>query len=354
MPKFMNDELIKIRDNLKCGHCNCTFIGSDSQAWKVKYESRAVYCSAICRKAGVFNKVHIPIPNRGPCKTCGENFFSRKDKPYCSTDCYLASDQFKEMIHSSSTPASPEIREKIAATKRKGSVIPCKECEKEFYRKRCAQKRARNSFCSTPCYRTYLAKRFDRFIANPEKIALPQCYDEFLDQEVLSCLIEGCDWKGKHLSLHVNQAHGVTAADFKRATGFNLSSGIVCKPTAIKLCEREHIGLAFFGGPSEEVIEKSKAATKAKREAKIIIYRSLEGKEHSVKARVLSPEGPERICLHCKIKFRQSTPFGKALYCTVACRDIALSEKRKEDRRKKGLFIRERYPNGTFKWIPKS
>ena len=42
MVKFMNAELIKIRDNLVCGHCSCVFIGSDSQAWKVKYEQKDI------------------------------------------------------------------------------------------------------------------------------------------------------------------------------------------------------------------------------------------------------------------------------------------------------------------------
>ena len=72
-----------------------------------------------------------------------------------------------------------------------------------------------------------MAKRFDRWIASPKNMYSPQCYDEFMTQEELPCLIEGCDWVGVHLGLHVNQAHGIAARDFKRATGFNYGTGLV-------------------------------------------------------------------------------------------------------------------------------
>ena len=55
-------------------------------------------------------------------------------------------------------------------------------------------------FCSKDCRRLHYAERFDRWVANPETLALPQCYDEFLMQEELPCLIDGCEWKGKHLA----------------------------------------------------------------------------------------------------------------------------------------------------------
>ena len=95
MAKFMNAELIAIRDSLTCGHCGCIFKGSDSQAWKVKYEKRVVYCSDICRTVGVSKKRTKPIPNYGPCPTCKQPFFSKTSKIYCSMNCYKNSEQFK-------------------------------------------------------------------------------------------------------------------------------------------------------------------------------------------------------------------------------------------------------------------
>ena len=76
------------------------------------------------------------------------------------------------------------------------------------------------------------------------KIALPQAFDEFLTSDVLPCLVEGCDWKGHHLSMHMNQTHGVTAENFKKLAGFNLGSGIVSAPLHQHYCERDHVGIA--------------------------------------------------------------------------------------------------------------
>ena len=74
MAGFMNAELVKIRDNLVCGHCECKFVGSDSQARKVKYEACIVYCSSTCRHAMMRKKFSTPAPNRGPCKHCKKEF----------------------------------------------------------------------------------------------------------------------------------------------------------------------------------------------------------------------------------------------------------------------------------------
>lgn len=62
MPRFMNAELEALRDNLECGHCGAKFKGSDSQAWKVKYERRTVYCSDVCRKRRqILQRYLLPI-----------------------------------------------------------------------------------------------------------------------------------------------------------------------------------------------------------------------------------------------------------------------------------------------------
>ena len=83
-----------------------------------------------------------------------------------------------------------------------------------------------------------MAKRFDRWIANPQTLALPQAYDEFLTGEELPCLVEGCNWRGQWLSLHMNYTHGVPADEFKRAAGFNLKSGIISGPMREALAQR--------------------------------------------------------------------------------------------------------------------
>ena len=74
----MNAELERVKDNLCCGHCEAILKGSDSQARKVKYEKQVVYCSPVCRAAAIKNKLGKLMPNRGPCPTCGKEFFSHK------------------------------------------------------------------------------------------------------------------------------------------------------------------------------------------------------------------------------------------------------------------------------------
>ncbi|MCO8421430.1 hypothetical protein ABEG10_13665 [Burkholderia cenocepacia] len=324
MPKFMNAELIAIRDSLKCGHCCAVFQGSDSQAWKVKYEGKTVYCSTTCRHAALRNKFSTPVPNRGPCPTCNKTFFSRRAKVYCSMDCYVASDQFaavaKAAVEASKTP---EARAANAAARRLGATIKCLECGDEFYKKRSE----RRKFCTTSCYRSYLAKRFDRWIANPEGMALPQCYDEFLDSEELTCVVHGCTWRGAHLSLHMNQAHGVRAEEFKRAAGFNLGTGVVAKPLARALQQRPLHGIAL---QDEQARQAMLDASRQPRE-RYIRYASAESREHRRKAIALlnGEPGPIRICAGCGVEFQQRFALGRALYCTVECRNRAYAAAKK-------------------------
>lgn len=339
MPGFMNAELESIRCTLQCGHCGSVFSGSDSQARKVKYESLTVYCSGACRYAALRNKFMKPIPNRGPCKTCGNEFFSRTSKIYCSLKCYVKSEQFALMLATNREKnSSTEIRNKIADTLRTGQMVNCLECGHEFYQR---QKRPR-TFCATVCYRSYFAKRFDRWIANPEEMALPQCYDEFLDREELQCIVDGCDWKGLHLTTHVNSAHGLKADDFKRAAGFNLRTGVIARPLAEVLQARENVGVAL--NPSNEAAAELGRAVLATLSMR---YMSREGIEHRKKARsmMLGP-GPERRCAGCDVVFQQTSPFGRALYCSIECRDSTYRERL----RVKNPKHRVRQPDGTFKW----
>lgn len=299
MGGFMNDELRRIRDSLECGHCGATFKGSDSQARKVKYEGCSVYCSVLCRHAALRNKLSKPVPNRGPCKTCGKEFYSRQSKYFCSVDCYLSSEQFKEQLKRNREAMERNSPEHKCSTE-------CLECGEKFS----FRKSAKRKFCSTVCYRAHMSKRFDRWIANPEQIALPQCYDEFLDREELPCIVDGCGWRGTSLSHHVNFAHGIKSNEFKRAAGFNVSTGVVSKPLAVKLRERAPVGVAVNGNPPSRKTGSDRDVKK---------YVSREAKEHMKKSKALAGSGPDRECLGCGHTFKQKTPFGRALYCSVSC-----------------------------------
>jgi hypothetical protein len=345
---FMNAELIAIRDNLVCGHCSCVFKGSDSQARKVKYERLTVYCSAACRFAAQRNRQCKPIPNRGPCPTCGETFFSRTAKVFCTLDCYVKSDRFREVSSAAREKYnSPEARAKLAATNRNGEFIPCLECGAEIYRKKSqapGQSTRVKKFCSRVCYRSYLAKRFDRWVANPQGMALPQCYDEFLDQEELPCIVEGCDWRGVHLTTHANQAHGIQADDFKRAAGFNLTTGVVARPLAEILQQRPLRGVA--ARVEDLPIPAWELGRAVQASGNYVRYRSAECVEHAQKARALAGKGPTRTCAGCGVVFTQSTPYGRAMYCTPECRDAIYAEQRRMKAK-----VRMKDANGKFYWV---
>lgn len=329
MAGFMNAELESIRDNLRCGHCEAIFKGSDSQARKVKYERGVVYCSTICRHAALKNKFGKPVPNRGPCPTCSKEFFSRTAKKFCSMDCYTKSPQLLAMIKFNTS--TPEARAKNAEVRRNGEFKPCLECGTEIYQKPATPRK----FCSKICYRAYMARRFDRWVANPEGLALPQCYDEFLDREELTCPIDGCSWHGRFLTMHVNLSHGLPSQDFKRAAGFNLGSGLVSKPLARAMSERALVGVAAEPVPHE----KTKKGT-------VRSYRSKEAVEHSKKSYSLARAypGPCRQCKGCGKSFTQSTRFGRALYCSRDCRRESYARNTRAVNKKP----RTRRADGTF------
>jgi len=150
--------------------------------------------------------------NCGPCPTCGKTFESRyRGKKYCTLECYSK---------------SPELLERLKLKHiRTGENTTCIECGKEFYVKKSRSQRGSGKYCSTICYRKFMEKRFDRWIASPEKLSLPQNYDEFLTLQELPCLVEGCEWRGNFLSLHMNFTHGIARREFKKIAGFNLKSG---------------------------------------------------------------------------------------------------------------------------------
>jgi hypothetical protein len=187
-----------------------------------------------------------------------------------------------------------------------------------------------------------MSKRFDRYVANPEQVALPQCYDEFLDREILRCPVEDCDWEGKFLSCHVNFTHGIAAEKFKEMAGFNRRTGLVSKDLSKLMSERKQGHR--IAGCREEAVEKSIAASKAMTPEQRAIR--LEGREHYQKANALrlgthnevSPAGRENVrrsasesirrtwargrehgfgvaaCLVCGLEF-QKTSYGPAKLC---------------------------------------
>lgn len=331
----MNAELCAIRDSLTCGHCGCTFRGSDSQAWKVKYEKKTVYCSDACRHASLRNKYSKPIPNRGPCPTCGNNFFSRQDKKFCSLDCYIKSDQFQKMAHSV-RPMTAEARERGRQKLLKGGMVVCMECGVEFQGKRSKSRK----FCTSSCYRSFMAKRFDRWVANPRGMALPQCYDEFLDQEELPCLVEGCDWTGRHLTVHMNMAHGMRSEEFKRAAGFNLNTGVIARPLAELMQARPLQGIATPG------IERIRPPEE---NGQYMRYKSAEACEHHKKAAALASQmhGPDRACKGCGITFTQPNAMGRKLFHSVECRDAFYAAKRRRGKSERKRDEKGRYIGGA-------
>lgn len=341
----------KARMKLVCGHCEAVFVGTYYQAKHVVYDHSPTYCSAACKSAAMRKKLSTEVPDRGPCRYCHKPFRSRKNKQYCSMVCYMASDAFKlnqKKALQKAAAVNAEAHKNMPAGRKRagkskgffsvelaGEYVNCLECGEEVYGKPSRPRK----FCSHACYRLYLAKRFDRWVANPQQMALPQCYDEFLTQEELPCLIEGCDWVGQHLSVHANVAHGITARDFKRAAGFNLSTGLVSLPVHRRLVARAHSVEHLFP------ISEARKGTKG-RLGDINSYRSNEGREHSKKSRALAGHGPQRHCLGCQRVFTQKTPFGRAKYCTPECRDNHYAEARRAATHKH----RSRDALGRFLW----
>lgn len=313
---------------LKCSACSKDFVPTPSQEKHKKYnETNSSYCSRECQSSQ-HNK-HLAKPLCGPCPTCGGMFKSRgtAKKIFCDMKCYIASPGFKKMIAenclNNAAKATGNTPEGYTPTYKN-----CIECGTEFKTKPSSN----SKYCSKMCYRKYMTKRFDRWIASPQKIALPQAFDEFLTSDVLPCLVEGCDWKGHHLSGHMNQTHGVTARNFKKLAGFNLGSGIVSAPLHAALCERDIVGVAIDGSRFHGYLSGV--------EQKRTQYKSLEGKEHRAKTNSLkneTEEKPLRVCTGCGVEFRQSCHFGRKLFHSIECRDVYYKTHRKPIPRKNKL-----------------
>ncbi len=295
---------------LRCKHCAVEFIPTKRQKKRMKYEGKIPLCSKACSYAVGGQKLRKDVPQRGPCPTCGELFKSRTAKMYCTLDCWTSSDRFKAQARDNMRRGS------ITQGQKPKHQCVCLECGVEYY----VIASRKSKFCSVSHYRKYMAKRFDRWIANPETIALPQAYDEFLTQSKLPCLVEGCDWVGEHLSAHMNFAHGIQAEEFKRAAGFNMRTGVVGIELHERLCERP--GAGDRGRAALALVDRDKTPVRKN-------YYSLEGAEHHHKRRalVLAEPGPRRPCKNCGKEFQQTIVYGYTKYCTIKCRDEFLQRR---------------------------
>lgn len=298
---------------LECAHCLCKFPPTQSQ-WNHRHDRPVNYCSRACRSAAHSRKLSKEKPLLGPCLTCGQMFRSfRTEKKFCGMKCYTRSPQFSAML------AEHQVRFARNAWERRGIKSPptkrnCLDCNVEF---EVRIPSLRKRYCSKVCYRSYMAKRFDRWLASPQTLALPQNYDEFLSQDELQCLIEGCSWRGGFLTLHMNAAHGLPRDEFKRAAGFNKGTGVISSRLAERMSGRDsRAGVeALLAWLAKNPPPDSTGA--------VIGYVSSEAKEHRHKARLLASgeDGPRRKCLSCGNEFVQRTPFGAAKYCRISCRN---------------------------------
>lgn len=256
------------------------------------------------------------------CKNpeCGREYESRySHKLFCTLKCYRESPQFQAMLRENSKRIADR---KLAASQNGDTTrktINCLHCEKEVFTKPSrSSKRSQHRYCSQRCYREYMSGRFDRYIASPESLALPQNYDEFLTGDELHCLIEGCGWSGLQLSSHMNLAHGIRKDEFKEKAGFNVGTGVVTAAYSERLSQSK-IAQGWTGDHMAHLRSLVKSRGSAPPDSK---RNRLEGKEHRAKARALmEAEAPERElrCEGCNQMFITTAYIKK--YCTVECRD---------------------------------
>lgn len=267
-----------------------------------------------CEKCGDNYRNHLPGNHVcGPCPTCGKTFLSKtSNKKYCSINCYTKSDFFKKMQSENLQKMNPTM----------GTPKICPECKMEFSRSK------RSKFCSKICMRNYFSNRFDRWIANPETVALPQNYDEFLSRNILPCPVDGCEWSGKHLSCHVNKAHGITAKEFKKLCGFNIHSGLISKDLSEQFIEKAKKFTKEGIWPKHpDVLAVKKGIENRKNTEK---YVSLEAIEHIKKSYSLSEKLGDGLvfCKQCGAEYRRPK-FGRKLYCSIRCRNRYYYQKSK-------------------------
>lgn len=248
-------------------------------------------------------------PVRGPCKVCKRIFRSFGARLYCSMDCYTHDPEAMERLRKRSK-ADAEKRRAAAGLPPGPIKTECRQCGTEVVAKCLSKVR---KFCGKTCQRRWYAERFDRWIANPESIALPQNYDEFFTRETLPCPVAGCSWEGKSLGYHVNVAHGVTADRMRELLGCNRKTGL-CTPDVSD----------FRSQLARQLIQDGILAPLAD----ISMYRQprhdvrREGIERQKKVSaelVTTPSGRKLPCRNCGKEVDQML-IGQRLYCDDRCR----------------------------------
>lgn len=283
----------------KCSWCEQTFISNSSAQLGALRRGNKVYCSTRCASAQC-RKNSKSRHLCGPCKECGKMYRSHiRTKTYCTLECYQKSDELQARLKA------------VNDAKRKPPRT-CPNCGETFQHNK-------KKYCSSDCRRQYFADRFDRFIANPEKLALPQNFDEFMMQETLPCLVEGCEWIGEHLAGHVNKVHGITADKFRELAGFNRSTGLVGANLRKQFSQRmkDLIADGIIVSDPKTLPHGRLAANVPKPSQR------LEAKEHLKKSQAIihSREStrPDRKCRQCEKMVPQPVT-GLRLYCSTMCR----------------------------------
>src|SRR5215467_8495594 len=310
---------------VKCPTCQTDFTTTKGRK---KYCSRNCYINSEQYKAQTAQQMEaftarmkaikgkLP-PHGGTCPVCGLEFRSRrKDKIYCSIKCWSRTDKFKAMCRETSKVIAEAGRASHEQAVAHRPQKPCLNCGQAIGPRG-------TKYCSRTCYRAFMAERFDRWIANPESIALPQCYDEFLSRDELPCLIEGCDWVGKHLGNHVNFAHGISANDFKVLAGFNLSTGLVTPEVSENLAVKQAALIEKYRQEGRELLNPVKPG-ECRYPPPSPSNRSNEGAEHSAKSMALAKAtAPDRtaVCRGCNVEFTYSGVGRRQYYCSFECRD---------------------------------
>lgn len=310
----MNDGKTVHVHEYTCAECGSVFQSDGRGSLAANNAGRAVYCSKQCR-----NKRNNAQPGKhsGTCPICSKEFRSRrKAKVYCSLQCFMK---------------GPEAIARLQAQIQNGKERrgKCIQCEKQL-------RKGQGRFCGKVCYRLYLSERFDRFIASPETIALPQNFDEFLSQEELPCIINGCEWKGLRLGHHCNMVHGIPVEELRRLAGFNRNTGLVAMAESRLISERAaemyaegKIGQAFI--EHRAAIASGDVDPSPQNPSN-----SLEATEHRRKAAAIQLlTVVEKTCKHCGKQFECAKISHNRKFCSVECRKASskqtLNRARKPD-----------------------
>ena len=280
----------------KCAWCELDFDITDPSQLVAMNRGLNVYCSLTCRSArerSLARTSHV----LGPCPTCGKMYPSRtKWKKFCSLACYT-------------THPDTVARLRGLNDEKRSAPKACPNCGKEFQHKS-------KKFCGNDCRRQFYVERFDRWIANPEQIALPQNFDEFMIRSTLPCLVLGCEWEGENLANHVNFTHGITADKFRELVGFNQTTGLVGSELRARMSDyfRSLVDKGIIQVPG---FFSSRQSYRAERR--------LEGKEHAAKAmamrRAIGSTRQPTPCVQCGKLVAQPVT-GKQKYCSTKCRSL--------------------------------